>query len=134
VKWVTLTRRLGNLSVARALQQTVPINGDLNRSEADMRQMTTINGHHGNHYVEATAFWILAGIIVVLAFGDFLTLLAGAFAIAIAITWVYRGIERGWQRNDARTASVSHLRPVPASPRDLKNASAHVSWDGPRAA
>jgi len=45
-----------------------------------MRHATTINGHHGNHYVEAAAFWILAGLIVLIAFGDFLTLLAGAFS------------------------------------------------------
>jgi hypothetical protein len=100
-----------------------------------MRHTTTINGHHGNHYVEAAAFWILAGIIVVMAFGDFLTVLAGAFAIAIAITWVYRAVERRLERkNDAETASVRHLRPLSSGQRDMEETPAPASWRGPRAA
>ena len=99
-----------------------------------MRHTTTINGHHGNHYVEAAAFWILAGLIVLIAFGDFLTLLVGAFAIATAITWIYRAVERRWESTHAEMASVSHLRSALTGPRDLQETSAHVSWHGPRAA
>jgi hypothetical protein len=100
-----------------------------------MRHATTINGHHGNHYVEAAAFWILAGLIVLIAFGDFLTLLVGAFAIATAITWIYRAVERRFEgKSDAEMASVSHLRPASSGQPHLKKTSAHVSWPGPRAA
>ena len=100
-----------------------------------MRHATTINGHHGDHYVEAAAFWILAGLIVLIAFGDFLTLLAGAFAIATAIMWIYRAVERRLERNsDADMASVSHLRSASSGQRHLTETSAHASWRGPKAA
>jgi len=99
-----------------------------------MRHTMTINGHHGNHYVEAAAFWILAGLIVLIAFGDFLTLLAGAFAIATAITWIYRAVERRLERkSDAGMASVSHLS-ASSGQRHLTETSAHASWRGPKAA
>jgi len=99
-----------------------------------MRHTTTINGHRGNHYVEAAAFWILAGLIVLIAFGDFLTLLAGAFAIATAITWIYRAVERRLERkSDADMASVSHLS-ASSGQRHLTETSAHASWRGPKAA
>jgi len=99
-----------------------------------MRHTTTINGHHGNHYVEAAAFWILAGLIVLIAFGDFLTLLAGAFAIATAIMWIYRAVERRLERkSDVDMASVSHLS-ASSGQRHLTETSAHASWRGPKAA
>jgi hypothetical protein len=82
--------------------------------------------------MEAAAFWILAAIIVVLAFRDFLVLLAAAVAITTAISWVYREIERRLQRNEAEMAPVAHLRPALAS--YPKKTSTHLSWRGRTAA
>jgi hypothetical protein len=93
-----------------------------------------VNEHRGPDFAEIALFWILAGILLVLAFGDFLTLLAGFFAVAIPISWVYRAVERRLERNDAEMAPVSHLRPALTSQSDLKKTSAHVSWHGPWAA
>jgi hypothetical protein len=91
---------------------------------------TTNNRRHGAYDAEAAAFWIFAGVIVVIAFRDVLplltialTVLALAFAIATAAWWVSRG---------ATTASVTHLRP--ASRRDPKRAPARPSHRGSRAA
>jgi len=71
---------------------------------------------------------------VLIAFGDFLTLLAGAFAIATAITWIYRAVERRLERkSDAGMASVSHLS-ASSGQRHLTETSAHASWRGPKAA
>lgn len=100
-----------------------------------MRQ-TTITGRHDTHHPIAEALWILAGIIVMLAFGDALTLLALTFAIVTMTTawWTYRKVEHRFERNDAEMAPVTHLRPAPTGQRDLKNTSAHASWRGPRAA
>jgi drug/metabolite transporter (DMT)-like permease len=95
---------------------------------------TTTSEHRGTRYAEVAAFWILAGTILVIAFGDFLTLLGVALAIAAAVSWIYRAVEDRWESNDAETASVSHLRPALAGQRDLQKTSAHVSWHGPRAA
>ncbi|MFZ0904151.1 MAG: hypothetical protein WAN71_09805 [Mycobacterium sp.] len=61
-----------------------------------MRQ-STISGDQGTRYPVAETLWILAGIILMLAFGDGLTLLVLAFAI-VAITaawWGYRNVEHG---------------------------------------
>jgi hypothetical protein len=81
-------------------------------------------------------FWILAGITVMIAFGDALTLLALAFAIATMTTawWIYRKVEHRVERNDAEMAPVSHFRPALTGQRDLKKTSAHASWRGPSAA
>jgi ABC-type Mn2+/Zn2+ transport system permease subunit len=96
---------------------------------------TTISGHHGTHHTVAAAFWILAGTIVLIAFGDVLTLLAVAFAIVTTVWWIYREVEHRVQRNDAEMAPVTHLRPALPGQRDLKKASAaHASWRGPSAA
>ena len=99
-----------------------------------MRYARTINGHHGNHYVEAAAFWVLAGIIVAMAFGDFLAVLAIAFAVAAAISWSYRALERRWERKDAGIAPVRRLRPALDGRADPEPAPAHVSWRGPKVA
>ncbi|MCV7426958.1 hypothetical protein H7K34_10520 [Mycobacterium montefiorense] len=59
-------------------------------SEADMRQES--------HCPIGEAVWILAGIIMLLAFGDALVLLALALTIAIMATawWTYRGMRHGF--------------------------------------
>jgi uncharacterized membrane protein YqjE len=93
---------------------------------------TTNNRHHGTYDAEAAAFWIFAGVIVVIAFRDVfpllavaLTLLVVAFAIATAAWWVSRS---------ATTASVTHLRPALTGQRHLKRVPARSSRHGPRAA
>jgi ABC-type bacteriocin/lantibiotic exporter with double-glycine peptidase domain len=89
---------------------------------------TTTSGHH--HYPIAEALWILAGIIMLIAFGDALVLLALAFAIVTMTTvwWVYRGVEHRVERNDAEMALVSDLCPALTGQRDLKKTTAHASW------
>jgi hypothetical protein len=61
-----------------------------------MRQ-TTIGGHHETRYPIAETLWIVAGIVLVLAFGDSLTLLVLAFAaVAITAAWlIHRRVEHG---------------------------------------
>jgi hypothetical protein len=75
-----------------------------------MRQ-STISGHHETRYPIAETLWILAGIIVMLAFGDALTFLVLAFAIVTtAAAWlIHRRVQ---YRNDAEVTSATHLRPV----------------------
>ena len=87
-----------------------------------MRTTTTISEHHGTHYAEVAAFWILAGIILVVAFGDFLALLGVALAIAAAVSWIYRAVERRRETNHAEMASVRHLRPALSRQQDLPRA------------
>jgi cbb3-type cytochrome oxidase subunit 3 len=97
-------------------------------------QHTTISGHHGTHRTAAAAFWILAGIIVVIAFADALTLLVLTLAIVTTVWWIYREVEHRAERNDAEMAPVTRLRPALTGQRDLKKTSAHASWRGPSAA
>ena len=110
---VTITADLGSTSVVRALHETVVASdGDPSRSEADMRHITTTtSGHHGTRDSEAALFWIFAGLIMVIAFGDAVAVLAVAVAIVTAVAWIYRKVERRLERNDAHTAPVTHLRP-----------------------
>ena len=95
---------------------------------------TIISGRHGSHHAVAAAFWILAGIIVVIAFADALTVLAVAVAIVTIISWIYSKVERRVARNDGEMAPVTHLRPALSGQRDLKKTSGHASWRGPNAA
>jgi len=97
---------------------------------------TTISGRHGTHEVEVAVFWIVAGIIIVIAFGDALTLLALTFAIATMTTawWIYRQAAHRAERSDAELAPVTSLRPALIGHRDRKATSAHASWRGPSAA
>jgi hypothetical protein len=100
-----------------------------------MRHLTTtISGHHGTRDTEAIVFWIFAGIILLIAFGEALSVLAVAFAIVAAISWIYRKVEHRLERNHAQTAPVTHLRPELIRQRDLKRSSAVPPWRGPRAA
>jgi hypothetical protein len=67
-----------------------------------MRQ-STISGNQGTRYPVAETLWILAGIVLLLAFGDSLALLILAFAIVtVAAAW---GIHR---RVDHRVGSKGH--------------------------
>jgi len=76
----------------------------------------------------------LAGIIMVIAFGDVLTLLAVALAIVATAWWVSRKLDHRVARNDARMAAVTHLRPALTGQRELKRTPAHSSPGTPRAA
>ena len=87
-----------------------------------MRNTTTISEHRGTGYAEVAAFWILAGVILVIAFGDFLALLGIALAAAAVISWLYRAVERRWETNHPDMASVSHLRPALTGQQDLPQA------------
>jgi hypothetical protein len=101
---------------------------------------TTISGHHGSHHTVAAAawivgaFWIVAGIVAVIALGGGLTRLAVALAI-VATEWrLLSEVEHRFERNDLEMARVTHLRPAPTGQSDLKKTSAPASWRGPRAA
>lgn len=96
----------------------------------------TNTGHHEAHYPVAEALWILAGIILLLAFGDVVILLAVAVAIAGMATawWAHRTVEHPAQRKDAAVASVTHLRPASTGQRDLTKFAAHAPWRGHRVA
>jgi hypothetical protein len=91
---------------------------------------TTISGRHGTHEVEVAVFWIVAGSIIVIAFGDALAVLA----VAIAISWMYRKVERRLERTDAEMAPVTRLRPGSTGQRDLKDTPARASRRFRRAA
>jgi predicted PurR-regulated permease PerM len=58
-------------------------------------QQTTITEHHGTRYPVAETLWVLAGFILMLAFGDALALLVIVLAVAAvaAAWWVHRTIE-----------------------------------------
>jgi hypothetical protein len=100
-----------------------------------MRQ-TNSNGYNDSRFPLGEAVWISAGIIMVLAFGDVLVLLALALAIAAMTTawWTYRKAQRGGQSNSAGLASVTQLRPASTGLRDLKKTPAPAPWHGPSAA
>jgi hypothetical protein len=91
---------------------------------------TTISGHHDIHGVGAAAFWIFAGIITAIAFGDALAVLA----VAIAILWTYRKVGHRLERTDAEMAPVTRLRPELTGQRDLKDTPARASRRFRRAA
>jgi hypothetical protein len=64
---------------------------------------TTISGHHETHHPIAETLWVVAGVILLLAFGDSLTLLVLSFAIVTMTTawWIHR-------RDDRRVGSKGH--------------------------
>lgn len=99
-------------------------------------KQTNINGHHDSHYPIGEAVWILAGMIVLIAFGDLLILLALAFAVVTMTTawWTYRTVEHRVERNDAELATVTHLPAAFSDKRDLEKTSTRASWRGPSAA
>jgi hypothetical protein len=100
-----------------------------------MRHITsTIGGHHGTHDVEAVAFWVFGGMILLIAFGDALAVLAVAVATLTAVAWIYRKIEQRFERNDAHTAAVTHLRAEPVGRRDAQEAPAQALSHHPHAA
>ncbi|SOX56348.1 hypothetical protein MAAFP003_5049 [Mycobacterium ahvazicum] len=70
--------------------------------------------HNEVHYSFGEAVWGVAGIILLLAFGDVLVVLALALVIAgvIAAILSYRQVHR--EQQDRDVAPVTELRPAPA--------------------
>ncbi|OBI81076.1 hypothetical protein [Mycobacterium sp. 1245805.9] len=95
---------------------------------------TTFGGHHGTRDLEAAAFWIFGAIILLIAFGDAVAVLAAAVAVVASIAWIYRKIERLWDRDKAHPAPVTHLRPEWADGYDAKEAPAQALSHHPHAA
>jgi len=93
---------------------------------------TTFSGHHGTRDAEAALFWIFAGIIMLIAFGDAVAVLAVVVAILTAVAWIYRTVEHRLRRDDAPTAPVTHLRPEFGGQHDAT--SAHALFHRPHAA
>lgn len=95
---------------------------------------TTISGHRGTHNAEAAAFWIFAGIIILIAIGDALAVLAVTIAIVTAISWIYGKVEHRSERTGAQMAPVTRLRPELTGQHVFGNTSAHASRRFRRAA
>jgi hypothetical protein len=68
--------------------------------------------HNEFHYPFGEAVWGVAGVILLLAFGDVLVVLALALVVAgvIAAVWSYRQVRR--EHDDRDLAPVTHLRPA----------------------
>jgi hypothetical protein len=136
VNWVTISQDLGSISVAHTLPNLV-IKSEVTctASEVDMQQ-TIISAHRANRYPVGEAVWLVAGIIVMLAFGDAFILSALAFAIAAmtAAWWAHRKAEHRAQRTAAELAPVTHLRPASTGQHERKNAQSHALRHGPSAA
>ncbi len=94
----------------------------------------TIGAHRDAHDAETVAFWIFAGIIMVIAFGEALAVLAAVFAIVAAISWIYRQVERRFNRSAANAAPVTLLRTELTGHGDPTWTPADPWWHGPRAA
>jgi len=92
----------------------------------------TISGHSPI----GETLWIVAGIIVMLAFGDAFVLSALAFGIVTMTgAWfTHHRAERRAQIAGAEMAAVTHLRPAATAQRTLTKTSTHASWRGPSAA
>jgi len=136
VNWVTITQIWAVFLIAHALRETVKKpRVTWTASEVDMQQ-TTISGRRGSRYPVGEAVWIVAGIIVMLAFGDAFILSALAFAIVTmtAAWWAHRKAQHRAERIAAELAPVTHLRPRLTGQRDLKNTQAHSISHGPNAA
>jgi hypothetical protein len=92
-----------------------------------MRYYNTITGHSP----VGEAAWIIAGIIVMFAFGDAFVLSALAFGLVTVIGALFTH-RRAEQR--AQMASVTQLRTAPTADRGLKSPSTQMQWHGPSAA
>jgi hypothetical protein len=92
----------------------------------------TISGHSPI----SEALWIVAGIIVMLGFGDAFVLSALAFGIVtVTGAWfTHHRAERREQTRDPEMAPVTDLRQALTAQSQSKKTSAHASWRGPCAA
>jgi hypothetical protein len=92
------------------------------------------SGYADSHFPIGEAVWSAAGIIILLAFGDVLLLLAlvAVTAAMAAAWWTYRSAARHAQTSDADLATVTQLRPGSTVQRRRQGAPA--AWHGPSAA
>jgi hypothetical protein len=133
VKRVTITAGLGSFLIAQALHQSVPHQTVApTQSEADM-QNTTTNRRPGTLETVASAFLLLAGIIVMIGSGDAFATLIAAVVILTVVWGMIREIEHH-VRSRAELAPVIHLRRALTGQPDLEKTSAHASWRGTTAA
>ncbi|MGB9225613.1 MAG: hypothetical protein WCB80_20560 [Mycobacterium sp.] len=95
-----------------------------------MRQ-STISEKHGTHHTVVAEFWILAGVIALVALGDALAVSVVAVAVVITAWWIYREVEHRVALKHAAVAPVTHLQPAQ---RALKAVAAQPVWHGPHAA
>ena len=92
-------------------------------------QPTTIDQHQVTRNL-AAAFWLVAGVTVLIASGDALAVLVAAVAIVVVVWEMTRAIEHR-VRNRAQLAAVTQLRPASTA---RPQSSVHGSWRGTRAA
>jgi hypothetical protein len=87
--------------------------------------LQTFSGSRNSHAF-GEAMWIVAGIIVLMAFGDELVLLSLAVAIAAMTTawWVHHRLGRRALTAEAKLAPVTHLRPRDPKTTSSRRASA----------
>ena len=86
-------------------------------------QHPTIKQQHGTHNV-ASAFWLVAGLIVLIVSGDAFAFLTAAAVIVTAAWWMIREIEHRVRKSAAKLPPVLDLRPALTGRRDLKETSA----------
>ncbi len=72
--------------------------------------MQTTTQNRSNHPAVAPVFWLVVGVIVLIASGDAFALIVAATAI-VTLIWAMVGSIQRRVRNRARLASVTHLRP-----------------------
>ncbi|ORV81878.1 hypothetical protein AWC11_25425 [Mycobacterium interjectum] len=97
-----------------------------------MRHLT-LGAFRDTHDAEAVAFWIFGGIIMLIAFGEALAVLAAVVAVVAAISWLYHKVGRRFARKDEELAPVTPLRPALTGDGELRVTSGDPSR-GPRAA
>lgn len=87
--------------------------------------LQTFSGHRNSHAF-GEAMWIVAGIIVLMAFGDELVLLSLALAIAAmtAAWWIHHRLGHRAETEDAKLAHVTHLRQREVKTTSSRRASA----------
>ena len=89
---------------------------------------TMIRKHSDGRYPVAGALWAVAGVILLLALGDVVIVLAFALAAAAPATawWIRRNVEHRARNPGEALASISRL---PTGQREPKSASAHPPWN-----
>jgi hypothetical protein len=125
----------GSLSPGQALEpSTVPRQAvRKGSSEVDMSK-SSINRHDHSHHTAVAGFWLFAGMVALVAFGDVVAVLALALAIVTLVLWAFREAEHRVQKDTVEVAPVTPLRPTSAGQSHLQNAPAQASWRAPRAA
>lgn len=91
-----------------------------------MRKITS-TGQRGGFDIEAALFWIFAGIILVIAFGDALTIVGAAVAAVVVVSWLYRKVVNRGHATEPAMASVTHLRPQSVGHADAEGHQPHAA-------